>query len=57
MEKEKRKFPWWIHAGLGVLWILIGATVMSGIWSIFWILVGLAFIAIGLLARREKPEK
>ena len=57
MEKQKRNFPFQIHIAIGVLWIIIGAVVMSGPWSLFWILIGLVFITIGFLAMREKLKK
>ena len=35
---------------IGVLWIIVGAVFISGPWSLFWILGGLVFIAIGMLS-------
>ena len=57
MEKQKRNFPYQIHIAIGVMWIAIGAAVMSGVGSILWILVGVMFVVIGLLARREKLKR
>ena len=57
MEKQKREFPFQIHIAIGVLWIIIGAVVMSGPWSLFWILIGLVFVAIGMLAGIKKSKR
>ncbi|MBL7142069.1 MAG: hypothetical protein ISS83_00140 [Candidatus Pacebacteria bacterium] len=57
MEKQKREFPFQIHIAIGVIWIVIGAAVMSGVASLLWILTGVLFITIGLLAMRKKIKK
>ena len=56
-KNKKREFPFQTHIAIGVLWIIIGVVIMSGPWSLFWILIGLVFIAIGFLAMREKLKK
>lgn len=57
MEKQKREFPFQIHIAIGVIWIVIGTAVMSGVASLLWILTGVLFITIGLLAMRKKIKK
>ncbi|MBZ9569866.1 hypothetical protein KJA16_03065 [Patescibacteria group bacterium] len=57
MEKQKKEFPFQIHIVIGIIWIFIGAAVKSGPWSIFWILVGLVFITIGMLAGIKKSKR
>lgn len=57
MNKQKRQFPFWIHIAIGVLWIILGATVIDGGQSLLWIGAGLLFITIGMLASRKQAKK
>ena len=57
MKKEKRQFPFWIHIAIGILWIILGATVIDGGQSLLWIGAGLVFIIIGMLASRKQAKK
>jgi len=57
MEKQKRNFSFQVHIAIGIMWIIIGAAVISGPASLFWILVGLIFITIGFLAMREQLKR
>ena len=57
MEKQKREFPFQIHIAIGVFWIIVGAAIISGPWSLFWILGGLVFIAIGMLSGIKKSKR
>jgi len=56
MKKQKNKFPFWIHIAIGVLWIIIGATVVSGFATLLWIAGGLLLITIGILASRKQKK-
>jgi len=47
-----KKFPYQIHIALGIIWILIGIFLHSGIESIVWLGGGLVMLIIGLLNRR-----
>ena len=53
MDEQKNKFPFWIHIAIGIIWIVLGATVIDGTQKLFWIGAGLIFITIGLIANRK----
>lgn len=57
MNKQKRQFPFWIHIAIGVIWIVLGATVIEGWQTLLWIGAGLLFITIGMLASRKQKIK
>lgn len=56
MKNKKRKFPFWIHIAIGVIWIILGATVIDGAQTLLWIVAGLLFITIGMLASRKQKK-
>ncbi|MFC1756908.1 hypothetical protein ACFLZC_02010 [Patescibacteria group bacterium] len=56
MNKQKNKFPFWIHIAIGVIWIILGATVIDGAQTLLWIGAGLVFITIGILASRKQKK-
>ncbi len=49
MKNQKRKFPYWIHLVLGLIWIIVGIVLYSGVSSIVWIGGGLMMMVIGVL--------
>jgi hypothetical protein len=53
MKKKKRKFPYWIHLVLGLIWIVIGITLYSGTASVIWVCGGLMMAVIGTLNKRQ----
>jgi purine-cytosine permease-like protein len=57
MDKQKRQFPFWIHIAIGVIWIILGATVIDGWQTLLWIVAGLLFITIGMLASKKQSKK
>ena len=57
MKKPKTTFPYQVHLILGFIWIFIGVIIMSGVESMFWILIGIIFIIIGFLAKKDKSKK
>jgi len=56
MENKKRQFPFWVHIAIGVLWVIVGATVVSGFATLLWIAGGLVLITIGMLAMRKQKK-
>ncbi len=46
---HKNKFPYWIHIVIGVIWILVGIILHTGIELIIWTVGGLIMLTIGLL--------
>lgn len=53
MNKQKRKFPYWIHTLLGVIWIVVGVVFHSGIELAVWVAGGLVMLTIGSLNCRS----
>jgi hypothetical protein len=53
MKKQKKVFPYQIHLILGLVWIVIGITLYSGIESIIWVSGGLLMSIIGFLSRKK----
>jgi hypothetical protein len=51
MENKKRKFPYWIHIAIGIIWITVGIAFHSNIELVIWIAGGLIMIIIGFLNR------
>ncbi len=49
----KRKFPYQIHIGLGIIWFLIGILLHTGVELIIWMGGGLVMIIIGLFNRKD----
>jgi len=48
----KRKFPYQIHIGLGIIWFFVGIFLHSGIELAIWVIGGLVMITIGLANKR-----
>jgi len=48
MENKKR-FPYWIHIILGIIWIVVGVTFHAGVELAIWVAGGLVMIIIGFL--------
>ena len=48
----KRKFPYQIHIGLGIIWLLVGIFLHSGIELAIWVAGGLVMIIIGLANKK-----
>ena len=53
MKKQKRKFPYQVHLILGIIWIIVGITLFSGIGLVAWVSGGLLMVIIGLLNRKD----
>jgi len=49
---NKKQFPYQIHLILGLIWIIIGVTLFSGIGLVAWVSGGLLMIIIGFLNRK-----
>jgi len=49
-EKEK-KFPYWIHIVLGIVWVVVGIALHAGIELAIWVGGGLVMILIGFFNR------
>ena len=52
MEYQKKKFPYWIHIVLGVVWIAIGIALHSDFELAIWVAGGLVMLIIGFLNKR-----
>ena len=48
----KKRFPYWIHILLGVIWIIIGITTQEGYLQLLWIGIGVIMVVIGLLNKK-----
>ncbi|MCK4918462.1 MAG: hypothetical protein KAS02_01605 [Candidatus Pacebacteria bacterium] len=48
---NRKKFPWWIHVVLGLIWIFVGITFHIGTELIIWVIGGLVMLGVGLLNR------
>ncbi len=48
----KRKFPYQIHIILGLIWLVIGLILHTGVELVIWVGGGLIMIVIGLLNRK-----
>ena len=53
MKKQKKPFPYEIHLILGLIWIIVGITLFSGVGLIAWIGGGLLMVIIGFLNRKK----
>jgi hypothetical protein len=53
MKKQKRSFPYQIHLVLGLIWIVVGITLFSGIGLMAWVGGGLLMVIIGFLNRKK----
>jgi len=53
MKKQKGKFPYQIHLILGLIWIVVGITLFSGIGSVAWVSGGLLMAIVGFLNRKK----
>jgi len=49
----KKKFPYQIHIILGIIWILVGLILYSGIESVVWTAGGLIMAGIGVFNRKD----
>jgi len=49
-----KKFPYQIHIVLGIIWILVGILLHSGIELGIWVGGGLVMVIIGLLNRKNR---
>jgi len=49
MKKQKKVFPYQIHLILGLVWIVVGITLFSGIGLAAWVSGGLLMVIIGFL--------
>lgn len=54
MKKQKKKFPYQIHLVLGLIWIVVGAVLYSGIESIIWVGGGLIMTVVGFLNKGKE---
>ena len=52
LNNMKKGFPYQIHIILGIIWILVGVFLRSGVELIVWLCGGLVMIVVGLLNRR-----
>ena len=52
----KKKFPYQIHIVLGLIWLLIGIVLHSGIELAIWVAGGLVMITIGWLNKASKEN-
>jgi len=50
--ENKRKFPYWIHILLGIIWIILGVAFHAGIELAIWVGGGLVMVVIGFLNRK-----
>jgi len=53
MKKQKRSFPYQIHLFLGLIWIVVGITLFSGVGLMAWVSGGLLMVIIGFLNRKK----
>lgn len=53
MKKQKGNFPYQIHLVLGLIWIVVGISLFSGIGLVAWVSGGLLMVIIGLLNRKK----
>ncbi len=51
--EQKRKFSYWIHILLGIIWIIIGIALHSDIELVIWVVGGLIMLIIGLLNKKQ----
>ena len=47
----KKKFPYQIHIILGLIWVLVGVLLHTGVELMIWVGGGLVMIVIGFLNR------
>ena len=52
MKKQKQKFPYQVHLVLGLIWIIVGITIYSGVVSVVWMCGGLIMVIIGFLNKK-----
>jgi len=50
---NNKKFPYQIHLILGLIWIVVGISLFSGIGLVAWISGGLLMIVVGLLNKKN----
>jgi hypothetical protein len=50
---NKKVFPYQIHIVLGLVWIVIGTTLYSGIGLVVWVGGGLIMTIVGLLNKKK----
>ena len=53
MNKQKKQFPFWIHVLLGLIWIIVGVVLHTGIELAVWVTGGLVMLTIGFLNRKK----
>jgi len=53
MENTKRKFPYWIHIVLGLIWIVVGVAFHTGWELAIWVAGGVVMFTIGLLNKNK----
>jgi len=53
MKNKKRRFPYWIHILLGIIWIVVGVAFHVGVELTIWVGGGLVMIIIGFLNRKN----
>jgi len=53
----KKQFPYQVHIILGIIWVLIGIFLYSGIELAIWGGGGLVMIVIGLLNKKSKNNQ
>ena len=52
----KKEFPYQIHIVIGLLWLLIGGVLHSGIELAIWVAGGLVMITIGFLNKKSREN-